>query len=197
MKGEEAVLDFEALAEDTYDKALSGDAGGVHAAAASIQSRWKKLRKTVVRAGLKEASARALDRSVARLVSLSASAADTLQLARAANAVTDTMDDIFALYHPKAPPELMTLDFLGRELMLDARTPDLHAGAAHRKDLQSEWAGVRPKVIKAGGEKEATGMDDTLAAADRAIAQGDQAELEKQAQSELELVDAIEHKLRW
>jgi hypothetical protein len=112
LKGEmhEAVLDFEALAEDTYDKALSGDAGGVHAAAASIQSRWKKLRKTVVRAGLKEASARALDRSVARLVSLSASAADTLQLARAANAVTDTMDDIFALYHPKAAAKVTMPD---------------------------------------------------------------------------------------
>jgi hypothetical protein len=192
-----AVLDFEALAEDTYDKALSGDAGGVKAAAASMQSRWKKLRKTVMRAGLKDASARSLDKSVARLASLSASTASNLQLARAANAVTDTMDDIFALYHPKAPPELMTLDFLGRELVLDARTPDLHAGATHRQELQSEWAGVRPKVIKAGGEKEATGVDDALAAADRAIAQGDEAGLEKQAQAELELVDAIEHKLRW
>jgi hypothetical protein len=193
----QAVLDFEALAEDTYDKALSGDAGGVKAAAASMQSRWKKLRKTVLRAGLKDASARSLDKSVARLASLSASPAGNLQLARAANAVTDAMDDIFALYHPKAPPELMTLDFLGRELELDARTPDLHAGATHRQELQSEWAGVRPKVIKAGGEKEATGVDDALAAAGRAIAQGDEAELEKQAQAELELVDAIEHKLRW
>jgi hypothetical protein len=162
-----------------------------------MQTRWKKLRTTVVRAGLKDASARALDRSVAGLLSLSGSSAGDLQLARAANAVTDTMDDIFALYHPKAPPELMTLDFLGRELVLDARTPDLHLGATHRKDLQTEWAGVRPKVIKAGGDKEAAGVEDALAAADRAIAQGDEAELEKQAQAELELVDAIEHKLRW
>src|SRR5260370_11011168 len=90
----QAVLDFESLAEDAYDTALSGDVAAVRKAAAALSDHLKQLRKRVVRDGLKDASARALDKSVARLSELSGTSTDSVELARAANAVSDTMDDV-------------------------------------------------------------------------------------------------------
>jgi hypothetical protein len=193
----QAVLDFESLAEDAYDTALNGDLAALRKAAAALEAHWKKLRKAVVRDGLKDASARALDKSVARLSSLSGTSTDRVELARAANAVSDTMDDIFALYHPKVPPEILSLDFLGREIVLDCKATDARAAARDLKTLEKEWAGLRPKVIKAGGSKEATDMDGALRAARDALLGPDWAELQKQAEAELELVDSMEKNLHW
>jgi hypothetical protein len=193
----QAVLDFESLAEDTYDTALSGNLAAVQKAAGALSDSWKKLRKTVVHDGLKDASVRALDRSVARLSSLSETNTDSVELARAANAVSDTMDDVFALYHPKVPPEILSLDFLGREIVLDCKATDAVAAARDLKTLEKEWAGLRPKVIKAGGSTIATDLDDVLRAARRALSGSDWAALQKQAEAALELVDSMEKKLRW
>src|SRR5258708_31665929 len=52
-----AVLDFEAPAEDTYDRALSGDAGGVKAPPAPPPGRWKQLPDTVGRPSPKDPGA--------------------------------------------------------------------------------------------------------------------------------------------
>jgi len=52
-------------------------------------------------------------------------------------------------------------------------------------------------VIKAGGSKDATDLDDALRASRRALSGADWAELQKQAEAELELVDSMEKNLRW
>jgi hypothetical protein len=192
-----AVLDFEAKAEDAYDTALKGDIAGVRAAAAALGDLWKKLRKIMQRDGLSSAKIRALDKAVARFSSLSATSTDGVQLARAANAISDTMDDVFELYHPKVPPTLISLDFLGREIVLDCKESALHSAATHLKALEAEWAGIRAKVVKAGGGAQATNLDDALAAARKAIDARDWAKLEKQAQAVLDLVDSMEHDLHW
>jgi hypothetical protein len=193
----QAVLDFESLAEDSYDTALSGDLAAVRTAAAALAEHWKKLRVTVVRDGLKSASVRALDKSVAQFSSLSQAGAGSLDLARAANAVSDTMDDVFALYHPKVPPEILSLDFLGRELVLDCKSTDARSAGIDLKTQEKEWAGLRPKVVKAGGNKQAGDMDAALRAASGALSRSDWGSLQKQAETQLELVDSMEKDLRW
>jgi hypothetical protein len=193
----QAALDFEAQSEDAYDTALKGDLAGVRTAAASINALWKKLRKIVVRDGLRTSSVQALDKSVSRLSSLSAASTDGVKLARAANAVSGTMDDVFELYHPKVPPTILTLDYLGREMVLDCKENALHSASVHLKALKAEWAGLRPQVLAVGGRKEAAQLDAALSAAEKAISSRDWAGIEKQAQAELELVDAMEHDLHW
>jgi hypothetical protein len=193
------VRDFEAQAEDAYDVAFGGDVAGVQTAAASMAKLWKTtLRRMVDHDGLSDASLHALDGSLAQLSSLSATSKDNVALARAANAVTGTMDDVVALYHPKVPPTIITLDFLGRELVLDcAKGSDLRAAWAHLRTLKAEWLGLRPKVLQVGGKDQAAGVDDALSGAASALAAHDWPGLLKQAQAELELVDAIEHHLPW
>lgn len=193
----QGVLDFEAAAEDAYDVALQGDVAALRKAAASIRDRWKKLRSAVVRDGLQDASARALDKSVAHLESLSRTTDDKVRLARAANALSDTMDDVFTLYRPKVPPEILSLDFLGRELVLDAMSSDARAAARDLATLQKEWAGLRPKVLKAGGSKQAADLDRLLTSVKEAISRQDWPELRNQSEAELELVDSMEKDLRW
>jgi hypothetical protein len=193
----QAVLDFESLAEDSYDTALGGNLAAVRKAAAALDAHWKKLRGTVVRDGLKGASVRALDKSVAQFSSLSQAGASSIDLARAVNAVSDTMDDVFALYHPKVPPEILSLDFLGRELVLDCKSTDARAAAIDLKTEEKEWAGLRPNVVKAGGTKQAGDMDAALKAARGALSRSDWGGLQKQAETGLEIVDSMEKDLRW
>jgi hypothetical protein len=192
----QAVLDFESLAEDSYDAALGGDLAAVRKAAAALDAHWKKLRGTVVRDGLKSASVRALDKSVAQFSALSQAGASSIDLARAVNAVSDTMDDVFALYHPKVPPEILSLDFLGRELVLDCKSTDARA-AIDLKTEEKEWAGLRPKVVKAGGSRQAGDMDAALKAGREALSRSDWGSLQKQAEAGLEIVDSMEKDLRW
>jgi hypothetical protein len=193
----QAAMDFEAQAEGAYDAALKGDVAGVRTAASSLRDLWKRLRKTLARDGLRNAVIRELDASVAQLSSLSAAGTDRIQLARAANAVSGPMDDVFDLYHPRVPGALLSLDFLGRELVLDCRESSVHLATVHLRELKADWTGLRPKALKAGGSKEATRLDATVSAAADALSARNWAELERHAQAELEIVDALEHNLRW
>jgi hypothetical protein len=192
-----AALDFEAQAEGAYDAALKGDFAGVQTAASSLRDLWKRLRKTLMRDGLRNAIVRDLDASVEHLWSLSAASADRIQLARAANAVSGPMNDVFDLYRPRVPSALLSLDFLGREIVLDCRESSDHLATVHLKELKAEWTRLRPRALKAGGTAEATKLDATLSAATGALSSRDWANLERHAQAELEIVDALEHNLRW
>jgi len=193
----QAALDFEAQAEGAYDAALKGDVAGVRTAASSVRDLWKRLRKLVVRDGLRNAVIREVDASVAHLSSLSAASTDRIQLARAANAVSGPMGEVFDLYRPRVPSALLQLDFLGREIVLDCRESSVHLASVHLRDLKTEWASLRPRALKAGGTSEATRLDATLSAAADALSARKWSELERHAQAELEIVDALEHNLRW
>ena len=140
----QAAMDFEAQAEGAYDTALKGDVAGVRAAASALRDLWKKLRKTLTRDGLRNAIIRDLDASVAHLWSLSAASADRIQLARAANAVSGPMNDVFDLYRPWIPSALLSLDFLGREIVLDCRQSSDHLATIHLKQLKAEWPVFAP-----------------------------------------------------
>jgi len=95
------------------------------------------------------------------------------------------------------PSALLSLDFLGREIVLDCRQSSDHLATIHLKQLKAEWAGLRPRALKAGGTGEAMKLDATLSAAADALSARNWAELERHAQAELEIVDALEHNLRW
>jgi hypothetical protein len=183
---------LESLAEDGFDMALAGDVAGVKAASSRLTQLWPSLRETVVDAGAQAADVAGMDGAIADLSRTIDGTADPVALARAANAVSLHMDALFDLYAPAIPSAVLTLDFLGREVLLDGMQNDFSGAAGHSIDLAATWKGLREKVVGAGGAKTADFFDGTVAALRGAVEKKDSAEVGRLAIEVLDDVDILE-----
>jgi hypothetical protein len=121
-----------------------------------------------------------------------AAGTDGLAAARAANAISAAMPDLFALYQPAVPPVMLTLDCLGRELVLDGKEGDFAAAAGHLATLSAAWDGARAPVLAAGGTTQADQYDAALSAVAADTTASDGAKLVTDATTGLDLVDEME-----
>ena len=186
-----ALLGIESAAEDVYDKALSGDLAAVAADAATLDGDWQAFRPQAQAAGATDAVLGATDQAVAGLTA-AAAGSDGLAMARAANAVSAAMPDLFSLFQPAVPPALLTLDCLGRELALDGKETDFTAAAGHLASLSAAWEGARAQVLAAGGATQASQYDASLSALDADASASDAGKLVSDANAGLDLVDEME-----
>jgi hypothetical protein len=188
-----ALQEIEGTGEDAYDRALLSDTAAVAADADKLDKAWKGFRATAIADGAAEADAKALDQAIAGLVAAAAvTPVDAISLARAANAVSGPMDELFALYDPKVPAPVLALDYLGREVALDGLADDPSAATPDIDAIEAGWGALRPQVIDAGGSKQAADYDQSIAAERSAVASGDAEMLVNTANAQLELVDALE-----
>jgi hypothetical protein len=163
----------------------------VAAAAASLDRDWQAFRPQAQAAGATAAVLDATDQAVAGLDD-AAAGTDGLAMARAANAVSAAMPDLFSLFQPAVPPALLTLDGLGRELVLDGKEADFTAASGHLASLSAAWESARAQVVAAGGTTEAAQYDAALSALDADTSASDPARLQTDANAGLDLVDAME-----
>lgn len=186
------LLDVEGEAEGAYDKALADDVAGVAAVAGTIDSAWRAVRPQVATDGATRADLDAMDAAIADLRSQVGTSTDPVTLARAANAISAPMDELFSLYAPTVPTDILALDYLGREVVLDGKQLDLATATTDVDVIEATWAAVRPAVVAAGGTVEAGNYDASIAALRGDIAAQDGAALVTDANSGLDIVDAIE-----
>lgn len=111
---------------------------------------------------------------------------------RAANVVSSVMEELFGLYNPPVPPPIITLDYLGREVFLDALAGDLVRAGTDAATAMSRWKALKPTVVAAGGEKVAGDYEASLSALQADINAGDAKAVQDEANVGLELVDALE-----
>lgn len=186
------LLDVEGQAEDAYDKALAADLAGVAVVADTVDSAWRAVRPQVATDGAAGADLDAMDTAITNLRSLVGTSTDPVILGRAANAVSAPMDELFSLYAPIVPTDILALDYLGRTVVLDGKELAFRTAATDVDVIQATWAAVRPAVISAGGTAEADNYDVSISALRGDIAALDGAALVTDANSGLEIVDAIE-----
>jgi hypothetical protein len=186
------LTEIEGLAEDAYDKALVSDYSTVSTDATAIQEYWTAFREQATSDGASQNDIAALDSAIPGLSDAAAAAESPVSVARAANTISASMDELYALYSPSVPTEILVLDYLGREVVLDGMEADLTAAGADTDTIQSTWDSVRARVIEAGGEKEAQDYDANITAIRDAISAGNADEVVNQANAGLELVDTIE-----
>lgn len=186
------LLDVEGQAEDAYDKALAGDFAAVVIAADEIDSAWQAYRAQAVTDGATPADVDAMDTAISELRSVAASSTEVAIVARAANAISAPMDELFSLYDPIVPPDILALDYLGREVVLDGMEVDMAAATADVDTIDTTWAGVRPIVVEAGGDVVAMDYDASITALRADIAAQDGPALVTEANAGLELVDVME-----
>ena len=184
----------ESGAEDAYDMALAGDNAAVARTAETLSHSWGHYRSQALQDGASEALAAQVDDAIAGLHdAANQQGIEHVSLARAANMISAPMDELYALYQPTVPADVLALDYLGREVALDGMDGDPGAADADITEIEARWATLRPEVVEAGGSKEAADFDASIDGERGAVLAGDAQGLVDTANVQLELVDALEN----
>jgi hypothetical protein len=182
----------ETAAETGFDAALKADPVLVASSAATAASQWTAYALRATADGVPADALAAVAAAIAAAQTAAAGSTPPLAMARAFNRISAPMARIYEVYKPPVPSTLLDLDYLGRELHLDARAADMARVTASMEAVASRWTGFRPNVIAVGGSAQATQMDGTLTRARTAISANDFAALELAAVAQAEAVDVIE-----
>lgn len=188
------LADVEGKAEDAYDMALVGDYAAVSDDADDMTAGWAYFRDQVKDDGASDADITALDDAIAGLndaVTIQSSLSD-YELARAANAISEPMDELFGIYQDPVPAVILALDYGGREVQLDAYEGKFDQALTDIGTLQSVWSGVKQQVLDVGGDAEAAEYEASLATQVELANAGDGAELAVEAEVGLDIVDLLE-----
>jgi hypothetical protein len=183
---------LEALASDTFGLAFGGDLEGLKSASRRLGKQWASVRAMVAGDGASAADVAAMDGAIAGLQRAVEGRADPVSLARAANAVGLHMDELFGLYQPVIPPAVLTLDFLGREILIDVTERDYSGATGHTDDLVATWNSLRARVVGAGGAKAAEFFDRQVADLRSALGKEDGEATGRIAMQVLDDVDVLE-----
>lgn len=114
-----------------------------------------------------------------------------ISIALAANDVSGLMPSLYAHFSDRVPPTILKLDYLDREAELRSRAHDSSRAAAAVAQLAPAWAGVRARVVAAGGKSEAASFDRHVTAMKK-LASRTGRSFEAEAARGLELVDQLE-----
>jgi hypothetical protein len=182
------LLALEGAAEGAYDQALAGDAAGYASSARTIDAGWKAWRGEAVSDGASATALSDMDRAVAGMTG----ADGAVPRGRAANAVSAPMEPLFEIYGPTVPTGLLVMDYLGRELVLDGMAAEFSVATTDVDRLAKTWAALRPKVLVAGGAKEAADFDAVIESLKTDAAASSSASLIHHANAALDLTDVVE-----
>jgi hypothetical protein len=181
----------ESSAEDLVDVALSMDRAQAVEVAGNLKAAANGPAAVALRrAGVRPALIAELRRRANRLA-LVARTGSFLEIALAANAVSELMSDLYGRFQDRVPATVLKLDYLDREAHLRSLARHPKGVARAVKKLGPTWARVRPKVIAAGGAKEAKAYQRHVVAMNR-LAPGAGLKVQAEAVHGLALVDDLE-----
>ena len=188
----DALSAIEGDAEHAYDVALVEDYATLSETATSIDTQWGDFRPTAEADGASADVLGAVDGAVAGLLDAADAQGGAAATGRAANAVSEHMSDLYDLYGPKVPVQILALDYQGREVVLDGMDSDFTAAISDVDAITTTWGGVRQQVVDAGGDQEAADFDASVDALKGLAAGTDGQALIDEANNSLELVDVLE-----
>jgi hypothetical protein len=126
------------------------------------QSRLRSLDKSMkaVRAEVKDAEVEK-DRLASTITDLKKAivARDRIESLMKANRVTLVAANMTVPYHPAVPVEVSLLDYYGRELQIWTELKNEDQDKEIATNVAGIWKSLRPKVVAAGGSKEAERFD--------------------------------------
>jgi hypothetical protein len=183
---------LESSAEDLVDVALAHDRSGVVDTAGELRARAEggDATRALAAAGVPAATLAELRRRAQRTATLAHGGA-FIQVALAANAVSELVPGLYARFADPVPPAVGTLDYLDREAELRSLAGQRAAVPPLVQRLSRTWAGVRPRVRAHGGGSVAGAFDHHVAAMTR-LAPAGGADLRREAEHGLALVDDVE-----
>jgi hypothetical protein len=187
------LANVEGAAEGAVEAAISNDVPGLQMQMQLIMQGWTAYRPSAVTAGAAASLLTRLDNAIAAMqTSIQAADKTPLSMGRASNAVTQPMAELFEIYHPAIPGNVITLDYLGRELRLDALAGDFTRAKTDLDSCKARFEEIRADLLKTPDASLAARMDSDLAAIAAAQAAKNAANLTAAALLELETVDKLE-----
>jgi len=187
--------DTESAAEDIVDHVFAHDRGSTVATATTLRKlAHGPAAAALAGAGVPTATIAELGRRADHVERLSHSA-PFIDVALAANAVSQLMASLYSHFQDPVPAGILTLDYLDREAQFRsiAREPDSVAAAVAA--LERTWKPLRPAVVRAGGTSEAAAYAGHVAAMKRLVS-AKPTKLQAEAVRGLELVDDMENVFR-
>jgi hypothetical protein len=185
----------ESGAEDTIDFARQGSRAKVVRTARELQRDLGPASTDLRKAGVESDRIAALEARVRVLQSL-APHGDFDRISLAANQISALMPEFFGRYHVPVPPDVLELDYLDREAQLRSVVGDADTVSSAVQQLASTWAGLRRRVIDAGGRRLAARFSRHVALMRHKAGDPKSRALQKEAAVGLELVDELEHQFR-
>jgi hypothetical protein len=116
-------------------------------------------------------------------------------LARAANNVAGSLADIFLTYSPTLPPDVILLQYLGREVILDATQYDFSGTVADIDTMETVWTRLRDPLIDRGSSQDVEHLDMLLRTLREDLETDETAKLLEDAKHLLPLLEQIEEAL--
>jgi hypothetical protein len=182
----------ESGAEDIVDFARARNRAKVVATAHELRNVAEGRAASALRsAGVPEKRIAALT-SRARRVDDLAENGNFLAISLAANQVSGLMPEFYGRYSDPVPPEVLELDYLDREAQLRSKAGESKAVVRAVLALVSTWAGLKSRVVAAGGDKAAADFSRHVESIGRLARRSDRVALQKEASRGLELVDVLE-----
>jgi hypothetical protein len=185
-----AVLDIEADAEDAIDMVFAGNWVRVASDADSIAENWSDFTASEEGADVNEEQRAEMARAILALYT-SASAEDGLAARQAANDVSKVIVDVFDLFDVTIPTDIGRLDWLERQVIIDAERQNWDAVRGDLNETRAKFDHVRDDVSEKGGDKEVSDYEASLTRQDELAASQDAAIIDE-ATVALELVDELE-----
>jgi hypothetical protein len=182
---------IESSAEDIVDYALARDRADVVRGASELRSAANSGdTRALRRSGVPAAKIADLGRRATR-VSRLARARSFIDVALAANGVSELIPELYARFRNPVPPVILRLDYLDREVELQSFAGQPRRIALAITELEQAWPRARRKVVAAGGSREAAAYSRHVATLGR-LAPGAGREVQAEAERGLALVDELE-----
>lgn len=141
------------------------------------------------KAGVPRASIAAFGQRADRTARLSLGGGSALAVSQAANHVSQLMPGFYARFKDPVPAAVLKLDYLDRQVQLDAKAGQRAKLRRTVSDLATTWRQLRPALVGAGGSPVAKAYDGHVAALKRG---GTATAVQKQAIRGLDIVDQME-----
>ena len=185
-----AVVAIEGDAEDAIDMVFAGNWGKVATDAESIADDWSEFVGSSEADGVTAAQRAAMEKAISDLKD-AAAAEDELAARQAANDVSKVIVDVFDLFDVKVPTDVGRLDWLERQVIIDADRDDWRAVEGDLAETRKTFDRVRGDVSAAGGDSEVRGYEASLDRQDD-LAASEDVTIVDEANVALELVDELE-----
>jgi hypothetical protein len=194
-----AIDALESAAEDCGEAVRAKDWSRAERLAMKLRRGWPEAKSDADAHGGATMAQRAIEDAIGKLaMDVAAHASQAAQVD--ANAVSLSIADLFELYAPAVPPEVLRLDARFRGLQIDADFASWGTAASDAGSLAASWQRVKPLVAsaapkRAGVKGAATlvaDMDGTIDALSAALKNEDGAGAAEQAERGLDLVDVVE-----
>jgi hypothetical protein len=187
----DVLTDVESGAEDIVDFALSQDRSDAISVAAELKASANgPAARALTASGVPPREVRELEVRANRLARV-ARKGQFVQIALAANAISQLMPDLYAHFRNRVPPLILALDYFDREAQLRSLAHEPAKVSAAVEGLRTTWPRVRPKVRAAGGGKEVAAFDRHVHAM-TGLRSGAANRVQAEAIRGLELVDELE-----